>query len=140
MSFDLSSALSFEPPGLVVLTGPGDAVRWARTIPDFGSVEEFYALFLDRRRALQRAVWLPSEVSFDELADWPDLVVGYAPDWDVAEVMILAARPGQGVEPTLAEAETWDVMRLAHDARGVPLSDIVLVDGAAWHSLAETLA
>ena len=40
----------------------------------------------------------------------------------------------------MADAETWQLMRLAHDAAGVPLADIVLVDGRSWRSLADTLA
>lgn len=139
MSFEPGSALAVEPPEEIILTGPADAVGWARTIPDFGLMPEVYVLFLSAGRRLRRAVWLPPEVTLDDLSDWPDLLLGYAPAQAVSEVVVLVARPEEGCEPTVADAETWELMRLAHDARGLPLADIVLVDGRAWHSLAETL-
>jgi len=139
MPLDPGSALCYEPPRPVTLTGAGDAVRWARSIPDFGAVPEVFAVFLGRAGRLVRAVWLPAVIGFDELADWPDFVFGYAPAGGVEAVLLLVARPDEGAEPTMADAETWDLMRLAHDARGLPLRDIVLVDGPRWHSLAETL-
>lgn len=139
MSSEPGAALAYEPPHPVVLGSAGDAVRWASTIPDFGSVPEVFAVFLGRRGRLLRAVWLPDAVGLDELAQWPDYVLGYAPARGAAEVLLLVARPDEGAEPTLDDAETWDLMRLAHDARDLPLADIVLVDGAQWLSLAETL-
>lgn len=139
MPLEPGCALAFEPPHPVTLTGARDAVRWARTIPDFGSVPEVFAVFVGRRSRLVRAVWLSEVVALDEMAGWPDFVFGYAPPRGATEVMLLVVRPGEGPEPTAADAETWDIMRLAHDARGLALLDIVLVDGPRWHSLAETL-
>jgi hypothetical protein len=134
------TALAFEPPHPVTLTAACDAVRWARTIPDFGSVPEVFAVFLGPQRRLVRAVWLAEVIGLDELHEWPDFVLGYAPPRGVTQVLLLVAQPGEGTEPTMADAETWQLMRLAHDAAGVPLADVVLVDGRGWHSLAETLA
>ena len=137
---DPGTALAFEPPHPVILTAACDAVRWARTIPDFGSLAEVFAVFLGRRRRVVRAVWLADVLGLDDLHDWPDFVLGYAPPAGATEVLLLVAQPGEGAEPTLADAETWQLMRLAHDAAGVPLADVVLVDGPSWLSLAETLA
>jgi hypothetical protein len=137
---DPGTALAFEPPHPVTLTAARDAVRWARTIPDFGSIPEVFAVFLGPRRRVLRAVWLHDVLGLDEFHEWPDFVLGYAPPAGAAGVLLLVARPGEGAEPTLADTETWELMRLAHDAAGVPLADLVLIDGPSWHSLAETMA
>jgi hypothetical protein len=50
--------------------------------------------------------------------------------------MLLVCRPGEGVEPTPDDTEVFELLGLAHDAQGVPLLDVVLVDGRRWRSLA----
>src|SRR2546423_12724256 len=57
MCLQASSALGFDPPEHVALTGAGDAIAWAGTIPDFGWYHEVYVLFLSGDRALRRAAW-----------------------------------------------------------------------------------
>jgi hypothetical protein len=50
--------------------------------------------------------------------------------------MLLICRPGEGVEPTADDLRIFELLRLTHDARGVPLADAILVDGRRWCSLA----
>ncbi|MGH8998895.1 MAG: hypothetical protein ACRDY7_05835 [Acidimicrobiia bacterium] len=139
MSLDQRAALALDPPERIVLTSPEDIVSWARSISDFGLVPEVFALFLDDDRALMRAVWLSEQISFDDFCSWPDFALGYAPSSWVGGVVLLVCRPDEEPDPTLADAETWDLMRLAHDAHGIPLLDVVMVDGEEWVSLAERL-
>jgi len=54
MSLHAGPALAFDPPERVEMTGAGDAVAWARTIPAFGWYPEVYVLFL-ARGGLRRA-------------------------------------------------------------------------------------
>ena len=44
--------------------------------------------------------------------------------------------PGEGVEPTPDDVQVFELLRLAHEARGIPLVDVVLVDGRRWCSMA----
>ena len=46
MCLQAGPALGFDPPERVAVGGAGDAIAWARTIPDFGFYAEIYALFL----------------------------------------------------------------------------------------------
>lgn len=140
MTLDPARALGLDPQEPARLRDARDAVNWAAGIPDFGYEPEVFALFADEDRQLQRAVWLGPNVAFDDLADWPDHLVGYAPTWGAAGVILLVCRPGEGVEPLLGDAEVWDIVRLAHAARDVPLLDVVLVDGPCWRSLGRALA
>ena len=129
-------ALGFDPPERVALAGPGDAVAWARTIPDFGWYAEIYALFLSRDGALLRAAWLGSAAALDDFVAWPDFSLGYSPPGGAEAVMLLVCRPGEGIEPTPDDTQVFELLRLAHEARGVPLIDVVLIDGRHWRSLA----
>jgi hypothetical protein len=136
MCLQASSALGFDPPERVALAGAGDAITWARTIPDFGWYPEVYVLFLSRDRALRRAAWLGSAAALDDFVAWPDFSLGYSPPGGADAVMLLVCRPGEGVEPTAHDRQVFELLRLAHDARGVPLADVVLVDGRRWCSMA----
>jgi hypothetical protein len=136
MCLQAGPALGFDPPERVALNSPGDAIAWARTIPGFGWYAEIYALFLNPDRTLRRAAWLGSATALDDFVAWPDFSLGYTPPGGAGAVMLLVCRPGEGVEPKPDETEVFELLRLAHDARGVPLLDVVLVDGGRWRSLA----
>ena len=136
MCLQASPALGFDPPGRVPLGSAADAVAWARTIPAFGWYPEVYVLFLTDDGALRRAAWLGSATQLDDFVAWPDFSLGYAPTGGVGAVMLLVCRPGEGAEPTPDDAQVFELLRLAHDARGVPLADVVLVDGPRWCSMA----
>jgi len=135
MSLHAGPALAFDPPERVEITGAGDAVAWARTIPAFGWYPEVYVLFVSDG-GLRRAAWLGSAITLDDFVAWPDFSLGYSPGGSAAAVMLLVCRPGQGVEPSADDEQVFDLLRLAHDARGVPLADVVLVDGRRWSSMA----
>lgn len=135
MCLQAGPALGFDPPEPVAVTGARDGVVWARTIPDFGWYAEIYALFLSGN-VLLRAAWLGSAVALDDFVAWPDFSLGYAPPGGADAVVLLVCRPGQGVAPTAGDRRVFELLRLAHDARGVRLSDVVLVDGRRWHSMA----
>ncbi|HEV7866013.1 MAG TPA: hypothetical protein VGR20_25180, partial [Acidimicrobiia bacterium] len=62
--------------------------------------------------------------------------LGYSPPEGAHAVMLLVCRPGEGVEPAADDRQVFELLRLAHDARGVPLADVVLVDGRRWRSMA----
>ena len=136
MCLQAGPALGFDPPERVAITGPGDAIAWARTIPDLGWYPEVYVLFLDRDGALRRAAWLGSAAALDDFVAWPDYSLGYAPPDGADAVMLLVCRPGEGVEPTPDDRHVFELLRLAHDARGVPLADVVLFEGRRWCSMA----
>ena len=135
MCLQAGPALGFDPPEPITVTGPGDAVAWARRITDFGWYAEIYALFLCGA-VLRRAAWLGAAVALDDFIAWPDFSLGYAPPGGADAVMLLVCRPGQGVVPTAADRRVYELLRLAHAARDVPLRDVVLVDGRRWHSMA----
>ena len=122
MCLSARPALAFDPPERVVVAGAGDAVAWARPIPGFGW--------------LRRAAWLGSATALDDFVAWPDFSLGYAPAGGADTVLLLVGRPGQGVAPTADDRRVFELLRLAHDARGVPLADAVLVDGRRWCSMA----
>jgi hypothetical protein len=134
MCLQAGPALGFDPPDPVTITGAGDAIAWARTIPDFGWYPEVYVLFLGDG-ALRRAAWLGSATTLDDFVTWPDFSLGYLPPGGASAVMLLICRPGQGVEPSASDRDVFELLRLAHDAAGVPLADVVLVDGRRWCSL-----
>jgi hypothetical protein len=140
MTLDPSRTLGLDPDDPTRVRTAADAMEWAWCIPGFGDEPEAFALFVDEDQILQRAVWLGPDVDFDDLADWPDHLVGYAPTWGAAGVLLLVCRPGEGTEPLPGDAEIWDAVRLAHAARDLPLLDVVLVDGPDWCSLAQALA
>ena len=135
MCLSARPALAFDPPEQVVVAGAGDAVAWARPIPGFGWFAEIYALFL-AGGSLRRAAWLGSATALDDFVAWPDFSLGYAPAAGADTVLLLVCRPGQGVAPTADDRRVFELLRLAHDARGVPLADVVLVDGRRWCSMA----
>jgi hypothetical protein len=135
MCLDAGPALAFDPPERVAVTGAGDAVAWARTIEGFGFFAEIYALFL-AGGALRRAAWLGAATTLDDFVAWPDFSLGYAPPGDVDRLMLVVCRPGQGVASTARDRQVLALLRLAHEARGVPLADVVLVDGRRWSSMA----
>ena len=135
MCLQAGPALGFDPPERITVTAAADAIAWARTIADFGWYPEVYALFLGRDDALRRVAWLGSAVSLDDFVTWPDFSLGYQPPEGAGAVMLLVCRPGQGVEPTPDDGSVFALLRLAHDACGVPLADVVLVDGRRWCSL-----
>jgi hypothetical protein len=136
MCLQAGPVLGFDPPERVALDGPGDAIAWARTIPGFGWYAEIYALFLSPDRALRRAAWLGAATALDDFVAWPDFSLGYSPPGGAGAVMLLVCRPGDGVEATPDDTAVFELLRLTHDARGVPLVDVVLVDGRRWRSLA----
>lgn len=146
MCLKANPALGFDPPDRVPVAGPGDAVTWARVvIPDFGWYPEVYVLFLGGGgdpvdpggdRVLRRAAWLGSATTLDDFVAWPDFSLGYAPPGGADAVMLLICRPGDGVEAAPDDLRVFELLRLTHDARGVPLADVVLVDGRRWRSLA----
>ena len=136
MCLQAGPALGFDPPERVTVTGPGDAIAWARTIPAFGWYPEVYALYLSTDGGLRRAAWLGSAITLDDFIAWPDFSLGYVPPGGAGTVMLLVCRPGQGVDPTDDDRQVFDLLRLAHDACGVPLADVVLVDGRRWCSMA----
>lgn len=140
MPLDPSRALGLDPDAPFHLCHAADAVRWAGQVPDLGYEPEAFALFVDEDGALQRAVWLGPGVDLDDLAAWPDHLIGYSPPWGAAGVYLIVCRPGEGTGPLLGDDDTWDAVRLAHAARGLPLLDVVLVDGPHWRSLGEALA
>ena len=135
MSLHAGPALAFDPPERVEITGAGDAVAWARTIPAFGWYPEVYVLFLGDG-GLRRAAWLGSATTLDDFVAWPDFSLGYSPGSGAEAVMLLVCRPGQGVEPSADDEQVFELLRLAHDACGVPLADVVLVDGRRWSPMA----
>jgi len=135
MCLQAGPALGFDPPERVAVSGVGDAVAWARTIPDFGFYAEIYALFLFDG-VLRRAAWLGSATALDDFVAWPDFSLGYAPPGGADAVILLVCRPGQGVSPRGDDRRVFELLRLAHAARGVPLGDVVLVDGRRWCSMA----
>jgi hypothetical protein len=135
MCLPAGPALGFDPPERVVVAGAGDAIAWARTIPAFGWYAEIYALFLEKG-SLRRVAWLGSAMALDDFVAWPDFSLGYAPPGGAEAVMLVVCRPGEGVEPTPDDRQVFELLRLAHDARGVPLADVVLVDGRRWCSMA----
>ena len=135
MSLDPGRALGLDPPERIVLTGPEATIAWARSIPDFGFYAEIYALFL-LDGSLRRAAWLGSATALDDFVAWPDFSLGYAPPGGTDAVMLLVCRPGDGVAPTDDDRRVFELLRLAHAARGVPLDDVVLVDGRRWCSMA----
>ena len=136
MCLQAGPALGFDPPERVAVTGPGDAIAWARTIPAFGWYAEVYALFLSADQALRRVAWLGSATTLDDFITWPDFSLGYLPVGGADAVMLLICRPGQGVDPSTDDRSVFDLLRLAHDARGVRLADVLLVDGRRWCSMA----
>ena len=136
MCLEAGPALGFDPPEPVAIDSAADAIAWARTIPDFGWYPEIYVLFLNGDRALRRAAWLGSATTLDDFITWPDFSLGYLPPGGAAAVMLLICRPGQGVEPSASDRAVFELLGLAHDACGVPLSDAVLVDGRRWCSMA----
>jgi hypothetical protein len=135
MCLQAGPALAFDPPERVTVTGAGDAIAWARTIVGFGFYAEVYALFL-AGGALRRAAWLGSATTLDDFVVWPDVSLGYAPAGGVDAVMLVVCRPGDGVAPTADDRQVFELLRLAHEARGVPLADVALVDGRRWCSMA----
>lgn len=136
MCLQAGPALGFDPPERVDINGAAEAIAWARTIPAFGWYPEVYVLFVSAECALQRAAWLGSATTLDDFITWPDFSLGYLPPGGAAAVMLLICRPGQGIEPSGSDREVFELLRLAHDASGVPLADAVLVDGLRWRSLA----
>jgi hypothetical protein len=146
MCLQTGPALGFDPPERVNVAGAGDAIAWARTIPAFGWYPEVYVLFLTADPAppggtpgppgLRRAAWLGAATTLDDFVTWPDFSLGYLPADGADAVMLLICRPGEGVEPTPSDRGLFELLRLAHDARGVPLADAILVDGRRWHSMA----
>lgn len=140
MCLEAGPALGFDPPERVRVDGPGGAIAWARTtVPDFGWFPEVYVLFLRGDRGdevLRRAALLGSAVTLDDFVAWPDFSLGYVPPGGADRVMLLVCRPGSGVEPTADDRRAHALLSLAHDARGVPLADVVLVDGRRWRSMA----
>jgi hypothetical protein len=128
--------LGFDPHDQVVVTGAGGAVDWLRTIPDFGWYPEIYVLFLATGGRLLRAAWLGSAAVLDDFVAWPDFSLGYSPPGGAETTILVVCRPGEGVEPTADDWHVFSLLRLAHAARGVPLADVVLVDGRRWHPMA----
>jgi hypothetical protein len=136
MALQAHPALGFDPPDRVPIAGPDDAVAWARhSIPDFGWFPEVYVLFLCGR-SLRRAAWLGSATTLDDFVAWPDFSLGYLPAAGATALMLLICRPGEGARPTPDDEQVFELLRLAHDARGIPLADVVLVDGREWTSMA----
>jgi hypothetical protein len=136
MCLQAGPALGFDPPERVTVTGAGDAIAWARTIPAFGWYPEVYVLFVSGDGALRRAAWLGSATALDDFVAWPDFSLGYQPPGGADAAMLLICRPGEGVEPTADDRQVFELLRLAHDACGVSLADVVLVDGRRWCSMA----
>ena len=140
MCLEAGPALGFDPPERVAIAGAGDAIAWARTIHAFGWYPEVYVLFLSGDGALRRAAWLGSATTLDDFVTWPDYSLGYLPPGGAGAVILLICRPGDGVEPSPDDQEVFELLRLAHDARGVPLADVVLVDGRRWWSMSRSLS
>jgi hypothetical protein len=146
MCLQAGPALGFDPPERVSIGGAGDAIAWARTIPAFGWYPEVYVLFLSADTGtpggtpgppwLRRAAWLGSVTTLDDFVTWPDFSLGYLPPGGADGAMLLICRPGEGVEPRAHDRQVFELLRLAHDARGVPLADAILVDGRRWCSMA----
>ena len=128
-------AAAFDPSEQVPLGGAGDAVAWGRTVEGFGFYAEIYALFIVEGW-LRRAAWLGAAIALDDFVAWPDVSLGYSPPGGADAVMLVVCRPGQGVAPTADDRQVFELLRLAHAARGVTLADVVLVDGRRWHSMA----
>ena len=139
MCLQAGPAAGFDPPDHVRIAGPGDAIAWAQDqIPDFGWFPEVYVLFLQGDRGdeqLRRAAWLGPAITLDDFVAWPDFSLGYVPPCGADGVMLLVCRPGAGVEPTAGDRRVHGLLGLAHDARGVSLNDVVLVDGRRWRSM-----
>jgi hypothetical protein len=140
MCLQAGPALGFDPPERVCVRGPGDAIDWVRAaVPDFGWFPEVYVLFLSGERGeeeLRRAAWLGPATRLDDFVAWPDFSLGYVPPGGADAVMLFVCRPGEGVEPTADDRRVHALLGLAHAARGVPLADVVLIDGRRWSSMA----
>ena|SRR5438067_5237039 len=145
MCLSAGPALAFDPPERVAVRGAADAIAWVRTIPGFGFFAEVYALFLSGGAAtpgdpsgppvLRRAAWLGAATALDDFVAWPDFSLGYAPPDGADGVLLVVCRPGEGVAPTPVDRRVFELLRLAHEARGAPLTDVVLVDGRRWYSM-----
>jgi hypothetical protein len=140
MCLEAGPALGFDPPERVRVDGAGDAITWVRTaVPDLGWYPEVYVLFLwgdCGDEVLRRAAWLGPGATLDDFVAWPDFSLGYLPPGGADRVMLFICRPGGGVEPTAGDRQAYALLSLAHEARGVPLADVVLVDGRRWRSMA----
>lgn len=139
MCLQAGPALGFDPPEPVPVRGPEDAVAWMRgAVPEFGWFPEVYVLFLSGDAGdavLRRAAWLGAAATLDDFVAWPDFSLGYLPPDGTDRVMLVVCRPGQGVQPSSDDRRVHALLGLAHDARGVPLADVVLVDGRRWHAM-----
>lgn len=56
-----------------------------------------------------------------------------------ATVVVLVSQPGMGADPIPADIDAWDDLALTHATAGIPLLDIVLLDGHQWRSVAGDL-
>ena len=136
MPLDPSHLLGIHPKLPVPIDGPAHAVAWARQVPGVGFEAEMFALFLDPDHGLLAAWWLGSEPTLEDLVDQPDFLLIAARAYAAATVVVLLAQPGEGAEPVAADIDAWDDLALVHAAAGIPLLDIVLVDGHQWCSVA----
>lgn len=137
MPLDPAHLMGFHPPCRVVLDGPAAAVAWARQVPGVGFEPEIFALFLDPGHGLVAAWWLGSEPTVEDLAAEPSFLLTAARSYAAAAVIVLVGQPGEGADPVPADIAVWNRLALAHDEDGVPLLDIVLLDGHHWRSVAD---
>src|SRR5256885_15232608 len=99
MCLQAGRALGFDPPERVALAGPGEAVAWGRSIPDFGWYPEVYALFLGDDRALRRAAWLGAAPPPRDFPARPRLSLRHPPPGRAAAPVLPRRPPGAGGRP-----------------------------------------
>lgn len=137
MPLDPAQLMGFHPPSPVVLDGAAAAVAWARGVPGVGFETEVFALFLDSDSRLVAAWWLGSEPTVEDLAADPDFLLTAARSYAASSVVVLIAQPGEGADPVPADIAAWNRLAAAHHQAGVPLLDLVLLDGPHWCSVAD---
>lgn len=137
MPLDTSSLMGFHPPTRVVIAGPAAAVAWARGVPGVGYEPEIFALFLDAGHGLVAAWWLGSEPTVEDLAADPSFLLTAARSYAAEAVVVLIGQPGDGADPVPADIGCWNHLSAVHHDEGVPLLDVILLDGLRWGSVAD---
>jgi DNA repair protein RadC len=135
MTLDPDRLLAYDPPSRLVLRGPAATIAWARTVPDVGWEPETFALFLDSGHGLLAAWWLGADATLEDFDRDPLFLVVAGRSYAASSLVLVVCRPGRGTEPSPADTAVWDRLRAAHHDAGLPLLDVVLLDGHRWRSL-----
>ena len=83
------------------------------------------------------AWWLGSEPTVEDLAADPAFLLAAARSYLADAVVVLIGQPGEGADPLPADINCWNHLSAVHADQGVPLLDVVLVDGHHWRSVAD---